>query len=500
MKIFTSNQVKEIDRYTIENEPVSSISLMHRAAMQCALWLMKRYNRNVKFKIFSGCGNNGGDGLAIASILLENDYKAEVYIIKVSEKLTAEAQYYFELLSSTPASIIHEIVEEKQLPRIDSDDIIVDALFGSGLNRPVESLAAETINYLNKAVCDKIAIDIPSGLMTEGISTGKTVFKAKHTLTFQFPFLAFFFAENSDFVGNYHVLNIGLNASIIQQLQTHYFIIDSNKIKIKSRSEFAHKGTFGHALILAGSKGMSGAAVLSSKACLHTGCGLVTVHSAQSVTNIIQSSFPEAITSIDESENAPSHLPELLKYSAVAIGPGIGVYEETKNLITQLLNEINKPLILDADALNVISKNKKLLHSLPSKAILTPHLVEFDRLFGTCENSYDRLQKQLNASIEFGIIIVLKGKYSSVSIPDGTCYFNPSGNSGMATAGSGDVLTGIICSLLAQGYEPEQAAITGVYLHGLAGDIAADILGEEFLIASDIIRGLSKAFKKIKKQ
>lgn len=500
MKIFSSTQVKEIDRYTIANEPVDSTSLMFRAAMQCALWLMKNYTRNQKFKIFAGCGNNGGDGLAIARILLENDYKAEVHIIKIAKKLSPDAQYYFELLRNTKGFFIQEVDKNKQLPQIHRDDIVIDALFGSGLNRSVETLAAETINYLNSFDAEKVAIDIPSGLMTEGISTGVTVFKAKHTLTFRFPYLSFFFAENSEFVGNYHVLNIGLHPAIIQELKTHYILTESSDIKIKARGEFAHKGTFGHALIVAGSKGMAGAAVLSAKACLRSGCGLVTVHSSPMVTHIVQSSFPEAITSIDKSENAPSQLPDLAKYSAVAIGPGIGISAETKNLMIQLFKEINQPLILDADALNVISQDKQLLHLIPSKAIITPHPGEFDRLFGESKNSFERLQKQLKASIELGIIIVLKGKYTSVSLPDGTCYFNPTGNSGMAAAGCGDVLTGIICSLLSQGYETEQAAITGVYLHGLAGDVAAETLGKEYLIASDIIHGLSKAFKKIKNQ
>jgi NAD(P)H-hydrate epimerase len=498
MKIFKSNQVKLIDDYTIKYEPVKSIELMERAAFQCASWIMSNYSRSICFKIFAGFGNNGGDGLAIARILLMNDYKVEVYLIQAGSELSTDCNLNLEALQKLGFNQIFEINQEIDLPQIDRDDIIIDALFGSGLNRPLEGIFETIVHYLNKINCDKIAIDITSGLNGEGIAIHETVFKANHTLTFQFPFLSFFFAENVEYIGEYHVLDIGLHPDAIKNIQAEFILIDLNDITYNQRLKFGHKGTFGHVLLIAGSKIMTGAAVLSSKAALHSGCGLVTLHAPEHVTSILQTSFPEALVSIDKSDDFPFELPDISKYTTIAIGPGIGVSEKSKNILRQLLNQWKKPLVIDADALNNIASEKEMLKMIPDNSILTPHPREFDRLFGVSTNSPERLQKQINVSAEHNIIIVLKGKYTTISLPNGTCYINSTGNSGMATAGSGDVLTGIIVSMLAQGYKPEQAAITGVYLHGLAGDEAKVSLGEEYMVASDIIRAISKAFNKLK--
>jgi NAD(P)H-hydrate epimerase len=497
MKIFNSEHRKKIDQFTIENEPVESISLMERAAFQCTIWLTNHYSRDKTFLIFAGCGNNGGDGLAIARQLKDRNFKVEVYLIKISDKLSSDASINLEKIKNNNLLKLIEVISINQLPQINQDDVVIDAIFGSGLTFPLTGLAAETIEYLNSCQGEKISIDIPSGLKGDGIAGGSSVFKAHHTLTFQFPFLSFLFPENAPYVGHWHLLDIGLSKQAISQTASENNFTGIEEIKLIKRPEFGNKGTFGHALIIAGSYGMAGAAILASKSCLRAGCGLVTVHVPEKLVTIIQTSFPEAIVSIDRSEKYISSIPDCSKYSSIGIGPGIGQNEELQKTFNSFLKKCDKPLVIDADALNILAR-AKVSGKIPSNSIITPHPGEFDRLFGKCDNSFDRLLLQKKKARELGIYIILKGRYTSIAFPDGTCHFNPTGNSGMATGGSGDVLTGIIVSLLAQGYPQALASIIGVYLHGLAGDMAAKNLANESIIASDIIQYFSEAIKHIK--
>ncbi len=471
---------------------------MERSAMQCTAWLIKKFNRTHKVMVFAGFGNNSGDGMAIARQLALNDYLVEVFLIKISDKLSPDALYNRDLLLKISSVSVKEISDTSQLPMLGADDVVIDAIFGSGLSRPLEGLAAETIAYLNRCQGHKIAVDIPSGLPGEGLANDGTIFKANFTLTFQFPFLSFFFHENEPYVGKWVNLNIGLHQRIINQTPTDYYLTDISDISIKKRPEFGNKSAFGHALLIAGSAGMAGAAILSAKSCLKTGCGLVTTHIPKNLTGILQTAFPEAIVSIDSSESHIASLPDLKKYSAIGIGPGLGTNKETSKIIRQLFDQVEKPIVIDADALNIISQDIEIIKYIPKETIITPHTGEFDRLFGTSANSYERFLNMKRIAQELNIYIVLKGRYTVIAFPDGSCHFNNTGNNGMATAGSGDVLTGIILSLLAQGYDPQKAAVTGVYLHGLAGDLASEESGQESMIASDIIQNISSAFKKIK--
>jgi NAD(P)H-hydrate epimerase len=497
MKIFNSVQRKRIDHFTIENEPIESINLMERAAFQCTIWLTKHIDRRKTLMVFAGCGNNGGDGLAIARQLKARDFKVEVYLIKVSEKLSTDASVNSEKIKQNELLKLVEVNSINQLPQINQDDVVIDAILGSGLRVPLTGIAAETIEYLNRCPGEKISIDIPSGLQSEGVAGNLPVLKADHTLTFQFPFLSFLFAENAPYIGHWHILDIGLNNQAISHSVTDYNFTGAEEIKLIKRPEFGHKGTFGHALIIAGSYGMAGAAFLSSKSCLVAGCGLVTVHVPEKLVSIIQTSFPEAIVSIDNSEKYISHIPDCSKYTAIGVGPGIGKNEETQKALISLLEKCNKPLVIDADALNILAITNGT-NKIPANSIITPHPGEFDRLFGKCNNSFERLKLQQQKAVELGIYIILKGRFTCIAFPDGSCHFNPTGNPGMATAGSGDVLTGIIVSLLAQGYPQGLASIIGVYLHGLAGDMAIKNLACETLIASDIIQYFSAAINNIK--
>jgi ADP-dependent NAD(P)H-hydrate dehydratase / NAD(P)H-hydrate epimerase len=500
MKIFTTSQVKQIDQFTIDNEPISSINLMERAAWQCTSWIIKHFGRSHPVKIFCGCGNNGGDGLAIARQLCTHDYHIDVYLIKLNPNLSDDAEVNYQKLKDTPGIKVNEISKVSDLPGIDNDDIVIDALFGSGLNRPLSGLGAEVIDFLNRFESIKIAIDIPSGLMGEGISNKDAVFIANYTLTFQFPFLSFLLPENQQFVGKWEVLDIGLHKKYIQELSTPYHLTSNIDINLKKRPEFGHKGTFGHALIIAGSKGMAGASILSSKACLRTGCGLVTIHTPSNNAAIIQASFPEALVSYDLANDFITKLPDTKKYNAVAIGPGIGTNEQTKKALFDLFKTKHDNLVIDADALNIVSQDDSLLKLIPKNSIITPHPGEFDRLFGESKNSYERLMIQQSKAKDLGIIIILKGRYTSIALPTGLIYFNPTGNNGMATAGSGDVLTGMLVSLLAQGYQPAEAARVGTYLHGLAGDTTVAKYCKESIIASDIIENIYNAFMQFKNE
>ena len=385
---------------------------------------------------------------------------------------------------------------------ISSEDIIIDAIFGSGLTRPVEGLPAEVIRIINISGARIISIDIPTGLFGEdnNANNHESIVKADFTLSFQFPKLSFMFADNAQYVGNWEVLNIGLNSGVINSTVSPYVFIENNDIAplLKTRSQFDHKGNFGHGLLVSGSLGKMGAAVMGAEAALRTGIGLITCHIPSSGSVIVQSSLPEAMVIVDKSENQISEVGKTDIFSAVGVGPGLGTEPKSQIALFSLLSECKKPMVIDADALNILSLNKEWLSLLTEGTILTPHPKEFERLAGKTDTGFDRMKRQIEFSKENNCIVVLKGAHTSVTTPEGKVMFNSTGNPGMAKGGSGDVLTGIILSLLAQGYTPENAAVTGVYLHGLAGDIAADELCFESIIASDIINCIGKAFNKIR--
>lgn len=502
MKILKSSQVREVDSYTIKTEPIKSIDLMERAAGTISNWITNNISKERKIKIFIGPGNNGGDGLAIARQLLDFNYNIEAYIIKISGNLSKDCQINLDRLKKLKKNCIHEIHNENNFPEILKNDIIIDGLFGSGLTRPLGGLIKNLVQYLNNSLVDIIAIDIPSGLFGEDNSENDydAVIKAKYTLTFQLPKVSFMFPENEKNVGAWEVLPIGLNNDFIENQESDFSMVEANNIKSKiiSRKKFSHKGNYGHVMLIAGSYGKMGAAILAAKACLRAGTGLVTVHVPKIGYEIMQTALPEAMISIDQSEIIYTNIQDIENYTSVGIGPGIGTKQNTKKALANLIANTTSPMVLDADALNIISEKKELLKDIPENTIITPHPKEFERLAGLFSNDYEKIQTQISFSVKYKVIVVLKGAYTSITFPDGSCSFNSTGNPGMATAGSGDVLTGIILSLLGQGYEPCDAAIIGVYLHGLAGDIASERIGQEALIAGDIIENLGNAYVRIK--
>ena len=500
MKILTQKQIRLVDAYTIEHEPISSVDLMERAATSCVYWINDYFDTQRKMAVFAGPGNNGGDGLAIARLLQRIGFDVSVYMLTGSDQLSPDAFANYQRLTGCKP----EVLNEKKLPKLLPSTVVIDALFGIGLSRPLDGLAALTVAHINKSGCTVVSIDMPSGLFCDDNSENDPckIVRARYTLTFQQPKLSFFFAESAAFTGEWEVMKIGLSPEAIAKQDSKYFVTEQKDIAewIQPRNKFAHKGNFGHACLIAGSHGMMGACVLAAKACLRTGVGLLTAHVPHNEGLIMQVSVPETILSYDADAEAFTKIPDLSACSAVGVGPGIGKKPETQRAVFSILHAVSTrkslPLLLDADALNIISENRNWLKLLPPNSILTPHPKEFDRLAGNSENDFGRHLKQIKMAHKHSVFIVLKGACTSIATPDGSCFFNTTGNPGMATAGSGDVLTGMILSLLAQGWSPLHAARAGVWLHGVAGDKAALKSGQQALIASDIIKNIGKAFKK----
>jgi ADP-dependent NAD(P)H-hydrate dehydratase / NAD(P)H-hydrate epimerase len=494
IKILNAEEIKKLDRYTITYEPIASIDLMERACKAFCAWFMARYDPTITVNIVCGTGNNGGDGLGIARLLHQWDYAVTVWIVRGSASATDDFNTNFKRL---PAAIArHEISTDHSGMAIPDGGILVDALFGSGLTRPVEGVYAEVIQAMNKVHTIRIAVDIPSGLYVDRHATG-AIIKASHTVSFQLPKLAFLMQENAGYVGEWHVVDIGLSKAGMAQASTNDFMLVRKSISrlLKPFHRFDHKGTRGKALLIAGSYGKMGAAVLAAQGVLRSGIGLLTVHVPKGGYPVIQTSVPEAMASVDASASCFTVVPELTPYNTIGIGPGLGQDPDTVSALRDLLENFNKPMVLDADALNILAAHRELLEILPPGSILTPHPGEFERLAGNWKNDFDKLDRQRAWAKRYRVVVVVKGAFTSIAAPDGTLYFNPTGNPGMATGGMGDVLTGILTSCLAQGYAPLEAAQLGVWLHGQAGDEAARARGIRGLIASDIIVHLNDSFR-----
>lgn len=498
MKLFSTKQIAEVDRFTIENEPVTDIDLMERAAMQITTWIAQRFSEENKMVFFAGPGNNGGDALAVSRQLAERGYRGAVYLLDFGKPLKGSPAINWKRLEEQGKVELHRIQSIDDFPETNPSDILIDGLFGSGLSRPLEGLPAAIVRKINGLPNKVIAIDIPSGLMGEDNSgnSPENIVNAYFTLTLQFPKISFLFSENERYTGSWEVLPIGLHPEGIAQTPSNLFLVDKKEVTgmILRRSRFAHKGTFGHALLIAGSYGKMGASVLASKACLRAGTGLLTSHVPRMGYSIIQTAVPEAMTSVDPHDSIFTEFPDLSPFTAVGIGPGIGVKSNTRKALYELLEKVQVPMVFDADALNILSENKEWLKQLPENSILTPHPGEFRRLAGESANTWERIQQQRQMARELKVIIVLKGAFTTIAMPDGKLFFNATGNPGMATAGSGDTLTGIILGLLAQRLPPQHAAVMGVFLHGLAGDLAARKKSINALIASDITEFLGEAF------
>lgn len=501
MKILSSNQLKELDKYTMEQEPIASIDLMERAAQALTEAIIRRWDTSHPIVVFAGPGNNGGDALAVARMLSQKSYHVEVFLFNTKGRLSEECQTNLHRLKTCGSIYFTEISTQFDPPILTENHVVIDGLFGTGLNKPLNGGFAAVVKYINASKATVVAIDIPSGLMGEDntYNIRPHIVRADVTLSIQLPKLSFFFPENEEIVGEWELLDIGLKQSYIQAAESPYFILEEEQIRslIKPRKRFAHKGSFGHGLLIAGSYGMAGASILSAKACLRSGIGLLTVHVPIYNHDLLQTTVPEAIVQTDIHERYFAEPVDLSKYKALAIGPGLGQEEDTALAMMEQIQASNIPVVLDADAINILSSHRNWLSRLPKQSILTPHLGELERLTGKCMDTYERLTKVKELAAYLHSYIIVKGAWTIIVTPDGRCFLNPTGNPGMATAGSGDVLTGILLALLAQGYSQEETCQLGVYVHGLAGDIAAETMSQIAMTSGDIIAALPQAWKKI---
>lgn len=506
MKIFTNDELRRIGDRTLEKENIQMLDLIERAASAVSYELISRWRTSKRFVIFAGPGDNGADALAVARIMFEQGYRPEVYLFNIkSAQLSQCCLANRDRLLETVGEDINfvEVIKTFNPPQIDENDVVIDGLFGSGLRTPLKGGYTSLVQYINGSGAYVVSIDIPSGMFGEWNAGNdpRNIIHANLTLTYQCKRLSFYFAENAQYVGECKVLDLELDRESLARTPTDYYLIERDDVHevMKPRNPFSNKYDNGTVLLVAGSYGMMGAAVLAARGALRAGAGLVTVHAPRCGYQVLQTAVPEALFEPDHNEITTSNIDLRHTYSVVAIGPGMGVYDETLEAVHQFIMSFKRPCLIDADALNCIARRPMLLRSIPPRSIITPHAIEFDRLFGEHHKDEERLKKAIEVSRLYNITIVLKGHYTMTVRPDSKIYVNSSGNAGMATPGSGDVLTGVISALIAQNYPADWSVVLGVYLHGLAGDLAEQEHGTFGMVASDIVNNLGKAIVEVMK-
>ena len=500
MKILSAEQLSEADKISIERQKITSAELMERAATLVFNEIHKRLQgAPIPVKIFCGIGNNGGDGLVVARHLIQHGYHVTVYVVNYSDKRSDDFLYNYERLKEVTNDWPQLIKTRKDFPSMDTGDFIIDAIFGIGLNRPIQGWLAELVNLLNDSQAFILSIDMPSGLFSDRIPENVTaVIEADYTLSFQNPKLVFFLPETMDYVGDLQIIDIGLDREFIAGIRSKTFLINKESVLplYKNRKKNTHKGNYGHVLIAGGSYGKMGSVLLTATAALRTGSGLCSLYIPKCGYEIIQTGLPEAMVLTDSENNFLSDYPDDFKADVVCFGMGAGTNEKSVNAFRKLLENSDSPMVIDADGLNILSENKELLKLLPKNSVLTPHPGELKRLIGDWKEDFHKLELVKSFSEKYKVIVVIKGAHT-FTINRDEIFINNSGNPGMATAGSGDVLSGVITSLIGQAYDPVAAAVLGVYIHGLSGDIASMDLGYEGVLAGDIAKNIGRAIKEL---
>lgn len=498
MKILNAEQLRLADKNIMRNQKISAVELMGRAANSCFQWLIDYLNGgNRQVLIFCGVGNNGGDGMAIASLLKENGFEVKVLEVLFSNQFSADFLFYKNKWMQSGEQVF-SIHPTSEFPKMNSSAVVIDAIFGYGLNRPPEKWVQQLFHHLNESGQEIISIDVPSGFYLNKIPAAEeVVINATHTLTFEFPKLVFFLPQTATYARQWHLMSLQSRSEDLQGIDCRQFLLDKKMIAslLKPRPRFSHKGTFGHALLVGGSYGKIGAMLLSAKACLRSGAGLVSVFVPRCGYLPFQSALPEIMVMADEADKQLEDIKTPEKFTAIGIGMGMGQHPKSIRALHRFLLKNKSPLLLDADALNILSQKAEWLSLLPPQSVLTPHPKELERLIGNWKDDFEKIEKTQAFARQYQVVVLVKGAHTLVVTPDAV-WVNATGNPGMATAGSGDVLSGIITGFLTQGYATEEAAILGVYLHGLAGDLAvASQQSEASLIASDIIENLGSAFR-----
>lgn len=494
-KVLTAVQIRAADLFTIQDEPITSIDLMERASAAFVQEFLRRVNPGMKVAVVCGPGNNGGDGLAIARMLLEKGFDVTCYLINISSNPSPDCLINLKRLKKVmPVSLLDNKSGFDLM-----GDVVIDAIFGSGLNRVVAGLAAEVIGAINASGLPVVAVDLPSGLFADEVNVKGAIVKASATITFQLPKLSFLIPESGRYVGEWYAVDIGLSDHFISSQESPYSLIDAGHVGavLPVREKFGHKGSYGRVQLVAGSLGKMGAVTLCGEACLRSGAGLLTIHVPRVGLNVVQTVLREAMATPDVCEAHVSDISLMSNANVVCVGPGLGTHKETVEALGRLLQETEVPMVIDADALNIIAKTPDLLEHIPKGSVLTPHVGEFERLFGKQADGLARIKKMTEIAVTNQLIVVLKGAHSAVADETGKVFFNTTGNSGMATAGSGDVLAGVIAGLMAQGLSGKNAALSGVFLHGMAGDIAENKVGKLPLMASNLLNELHQAFSNV---
>lgn len=505
MKIFTNSQIRSIERTVMDKEGVTTIELVERAASAVTWEIMSRWRASRPMMVFAGPGNNGADALAVARMLADEGYSVEVLLFNVTEHGLSEACAHFrDKLKEMPGVSFTEVTTDFAPPVITRETIVIDGLFGLGLKEPLKGGFKSLVDYINSSNATIVSIDIPSGMFSEWneMTLSRDVIHANLTLAIEFPRLAFFIQDNAEFLGEWKVLDIKLAGNEARGEQSPYYLLEKSDVQriLRPRNEFCSKADFGRMLLVAGCYGMMGAAQMAALGALRSGVGRLTVHSPRCGFMPMQTAVPEAMFHADQHDIVITEISTRHEYDVVALGPGIGTHDYTVRAVEAFINTASKPMVIDADGLNCIAQRPDLLEHVPPMSVITPHAGEFDRLFGPHMSHEARLRAAVEKSAYYNIIILLKGRYTCVVRPDGKIYFVDSGCSALATPGSGDVLTGVIGSLMAQGYTPDLAAAIGAYIHGMAGTLASEEYGTFGTLATDVATNVSKAIHDIIKK
>jgi ADP-dependent NAD(P)H-hydrate dehydratase / NAD(P)H-hydrate epimerase len=499
-KILSVPQIREADAFTIANEPITSVDLMERAGHACFSYMSRFIPLDDQVGVVAGRGNNGGDGLVIARLLHDRGYSVTVFL--VGNDTTGSPDFMVNLerlqqLGVQPVSLddgLDDLVFE-------AFDWLVDALFGSGLTRPVTGLSGRVIDAMNHARSHVVSIDIPSGLFADTFTSPLTgsIVEADTTLSLELPKLAMLMPSCYLYTGLWKVVSIGLHKGFLRTVYSPYriFCREDAVAVFMLRDRVSHKGNHGHGMLVAGSRGKGGAALLAAHAALRSGIGLLTAAIPEVLELPFHVSLPEAMLRVDPLHDETLLREDLDHFEAIAMGPGCGVGHDAEQLLKGVIQSHRQKLLLDADALNLLSMYPEWLCDLPENTILTPHPKEFDRLAGKAQNDFHRLELAAQFARHNKCVVVLKTAFPVVVTPHGTCTFSVQGNAGLAKGGSGDALTGVILGLLCRGYPAENAALLGVWLHARAATLVAETTGLDAMLPSDVIRMLGKAFREL---
>ena len=502
MKILNTQAFESLLENTIAAEGDGGVALIERIASSVAYEIISRWLPKKHFILFAGPGYNGSIALATAQILIEQGYKIEIILFNVNSlPITDICRIYRDKITAIEGVDFTEITTKFDMPYISPDHVVIDGLFGTGLTARLKGGFAMLIQYINESGAYIVSIDTPSGLLAEWNQSNarSNIIKANLTLALKSKRLAFFFAENEEYIGTCKVIDIDFDTNAYRKIQSNFTLLEETDVRrvLRKRQEHSSKKDYGRMLLAAGSHGMMGAAVLAAKGALRAGVGRLTVHTPRCGYYVLQSAVPEACCNFDLESTTITEIKVDDEYNAIAIGPGMGTDPRTALAVDSLFKRFKKPIIIDADALNAIAGNRMLLQSIPPMSVITPHVGEFEKLFDGSTSDESRLCKAISMAKRYKIIIVLKGRYTMVIRPDEKVYINSSGSPALATPGSGDVLTGIIGSLAAQGYEMELCAAMGVFIHGLAGEYAEKNYGSYSVMASDIVDNVGPVIRDI---